>query len=66
MFGCAHNQDITGFTPNGGYEYGYHIPGGYVSIMAYTATGFKTRIAYFSSPELFYGEDKIPTGTATR
>ena len=46
------SQDITNFTPNGGYEYGYHITGGYVTIMAYTATGFTKRIAYFSSPVL--------------
>ena len=59
-------QDITSFTPNGGYEYGYHMPGGYVTIMAYTATGFTTRVAYFSSPDLFYGDDNIPTGTANR
>ena len=35
MFGAAHNKEISGsFAPNGGYEYGHLIPGGYVSIMA--------------------------------
>ena len=45
------------------------MPGGYVTIMAYTATGFTKRIAYFSSPDLTYTStdgDEIATGTATR
>ena len=35
MFGAAHNKEIsTNFVPNGGFEYGALIPGGYVSVMA--------------------------------
>jgi hypothetical protein len=35
MFGAAHNIEISrDWTPNGGYEYGYLMPGGFVSVMA--------------------------------
>ena len=35
MFGAAHNKEISAnFVPNGGFEYGFLISGGYVSIMA--------------------------------
>ena len=35
MFGAAHNKEISAsFAPNGGFEYGFLIPGGYISVMA--------------------------------
>ncbi len=64
MFGAAHNEDITSFRPNGNYAFGYHMPGGYVTVMAYTNDAFNKRILYFSSPLLtVHG---VKTGTTER
>ncbi len=34
MFGCAHNKEISSWTPVGGFAYGKRITGGYATIMA--------------------------------
>lgn len=38
---------------------------GFRTIMAYSAEGHKTRINFFSSPDVIFKETRTPTGTAT-
>jgi len=58
-YGCQHDRDHG---DNSHYEYGYgwYIgpPGfGYRTCMAYSASGYKTRLNRFSNPTLFYQDE---------
>ncbi len=33
MFGATHNVEVANWLPNKGFEYGYLVKGGYVTIM---------------------------------
>merc|ERR1711988_1770998 len=51
------------------YSYGYHIPKGIAAtgartIMAYSATGYETRVNYWSNPSVIFPITQTPTGVA--
>merc|ERR1719228_1678821 len=67
-FGCYHNRETGHINPYYSYGQGHLIEQGsastgYRSILAYSASGHRTRVNYYSNPDVNYPTTGTPTGT---